>query len=129
MSSPSRTNDLQDAHCPSLQPCMSITPCSAAARRIVCSSSTSISMPTGSNLTTCLSPMESVVGRCGAAGGASLDVASGERGALVIGHLVQQYVRAGQRRALAQVVERPHLVGVQVQVRLRDHRLAVVADE
>src|SRR3954452_3111645 len=36
---------------------MSWTPCSAAARRMVWSESTSISMPTGSNLTWCLSPI------------------------------------------------------------------------
>jgi ferredoxin len=55
MSSPWSTNDLQAAHWPSLQPCMSMSPCSEAARRIVCSSPTSISMPTGSNRTRCLS--------------------------------------------------------------------------
>src|SRR5215831_14617291 len=65
MSSPSRTKDLHDEHCPSLQPCMSMTPCSNALRRIVWSSPTSISMPTGSNRTTCLPAMGSL--RCRAA--------------------------------------------------------------
>src|SRR5690242_7825835 len=58
MSSPSSTNDLQEAHWPSLHPCGSMTPCSKAARKIVWSSSTSISMPTGSNRTTCLSAID-----------------------------------------------------------------------
>src|SRR3982751_4183541 len=58
MSSPSSTKDLQAEHWPSLQPCMSWMPCSVAARRIVWSSSTSISMPTGSNRTTCFSPID-----------------------------------------------------------------------
>src|SRR6266536_1325424 len=82
MSSPSRTNDLQDEHCPSLQPCMSMIPCSAAARRTVWSSSTSISMPTGSNRTTCLSLIPtSVSARChrGRGGGPGLGLRGGPR--------------------------------------------------
>src|SRR3954451_5488994 len=158
MSSPSRTKDLHDAHCPSLQPCMSMIPCSAAARRTVWSSSTSMSMPTGSNRTTCLSLMgwssapsslgwgggegpgaapsppyggwscgSGVRGR-GTAGGGSPDIGRVEGLLLVLRHLVEEDVRALQRWAPAQVVERPHLLGVEVEVRLRDERLAVVAD-
>src|SRR5260370_34561262 len=63
MSSPSRPNYLQEEHWPSLQPCISMMPCSNAPRRIVCSSSTSISMPTGSNRTTCLSDMAPLADR------------------------------------------------------------------
>src|SRR3954453_3939541 len=130
MSSPSRTNDLQAAHCPSLHPCMSISPCSDAERSTVCSSSTSISMPTGSNLPRCLSPICSAVLAGEATRGAALDVLGVELRALFVGHLVEQHVRALQRSHPAQVVERPQLLRVvQVEVRLRDHRLAVVPDE
>src|SRR3954466_1585766 len=126
MSSPSSTKDLQEARCPSLQPCMSCTPCSAAARRMVWSESTSISMPTGSNLTWCLSPIAdtpSDLSRAGGSGGGaggprpspSPDPRSGARGGgrpagralavvvgderrpLLVGHLVEQDVRAQQR--------------------------------
>src|SRR3954449_6278453 len=155
MSSPSRTNDLQAAHWPSLHPCMSWTPCSAAARRMVWSSSTSISMPTGSNRTTCFSPTagphgdgrdgwrgkggragpspspdpRSGVGGRRAAGGTLADVVGGERGALVVAHLVQDHVGAQQRTHPPHVVQRPHLLRIEVEMRLRRHRLAVVADE
>src|SRR4051812_14236866 len=147
MSSPSRTNDLQEAHWPSLQPCMSWTPCSAAARRMVWSSSTSISMPTGSNLTWCLSPIAGTPGwsvagrrragrgggpggtrpspspdpRSGARGGgrpagrALAVVVGDERGPLLVGHLVEQHVRAEQRAEPLEVFGRPHLLGVEVQ--------------
>src|SRR6266852_9491110 len=162
-------NDLQEEHCPSLQPCMSMMPCSAAARRTFWSSSTSISMPTGSNRTTCFSPMTpsellkggrlwaaderandgvrsegsrtkpqtcgslagqtSVVDREPAAGAAT-DVPRVEGRPLLRRHLVEQDVRALHRRHPAQVVQRPHLLLVtQLQVRLRHHGLAVVADE
>src|SRR5262249_36689186 len=168
MSSPSSTKDLQDEHCPSLQPCMSMMPCSKAERRIVCSSSTSISMPTGSNRTTCLSAMvPSQVSRCArpwasrsvgkrrraeglgrrpsflialclyccwlgrrsrvdreAAGGAGAVVLRHEGLAVFRRHLVEQDVGALQRRAPAQVVQRPHLLLVaQLQMRLRGHGL------
>ena len=58
-------NDLQEAHWPSLQPCISMIPCSAAARRMVWSSLTSISMPTGSKRTTCLPDMTLLPGSAG----------------------------------------------------------------
>src|SRR5690242_3543824 len=157
--SPSRTNDLHAAHWPSLQPCMSCTPFSAAARKIVWSSSTSISMPTGSNRTTCFSPTyvkppsggaerclglagggplqspppspdpRSGVGRRRTSGRALTDVVGGERFAFAVAHLVQEHVRAREVRATPHVVQRPHLLGVEVQVRLRRHGVAVVADE
>src|SRR3954468_7525308 len=158
MSSPPRTKALQAAHCPSLHPCMSIRPCSDAARSTVCSSCTSISMPTGSKRTTWDSPMNacfppgwgapgraargraglpglrwwglrtSAEGRCRASSRPAADVVRVE-GLLLLGrHLVEQDVRALQRRAPTQVVERPHLLRVQVEVRLRHQRLAVVAD-
>src|SRR4029450_5794613 len=145
MSAPSRTNDLHDDHWPSLQPCMSCTPCSAAARKIVWSSSTSISMPTGSNRTICFSPIAAFLGARvgpgrGRAGGGSADPPpspdprSGVRGCRSTGrallpvvlderrtsgvvHLVEQDVRAAQRRATPHVVERPHLLGVEIQMR------------
>src|ERR1700730_12496934 len=171
MSSPSRTNDLQEEHCPSLQPCMSMIPCSAAARRIVWSSLTSISMPTGSNRTTCLSAMtpsrttnhELRTTTCGlrlrtagrrwggrglaAALPSCLLVPLGYRSAIrgrrtargALAHivrvegltlfwrlLIEQHVGAQHRAHPAQVVQRPHLLGVEVQMRLRDQRLAVV---
>src|SRR5262249_59781126 len=45
-------------------------------------------------------------------------------------HLVEQHVRALQRRTAPQVVQRPHLLLVaQAQVRRRRHCLAVVAHE
>src|SRR5580693_3064398 len=168
MSSPSRMNDMHEAHWPSLQPCMSMIPCSAAARRIVWSSPTSISMPTGSKRTLCLSgtvtslrlPQSLPAGGLSrppdppgrlapargsfhgpvpdkgpslsggvTARGTTADVAGVERGALLVAHLVEDYVRRLERCHPAQVVERPHLLLVaQFEVRLRDHGLAVVAD-
>src|SRR5947209_17160291 len=172
MSSPSRMNDLQEAHCPSLQPCMSMTPCSAAARRMVWSSLTSISMPTGSKRMTCFSVMpprglrwiRQVIGkvsletepgskqggrrgrpgnrepgcplrsaalalrRSRTAGRALLDVASVERIPLLSRHLVEQHVRAEDLGHPPQVIQGPHLLGIQVQVRLADDGLAVVTD-
>jgi len=47
--------------------------------------------------------------------------------ALLGGHLVQQHVGAVERDA-ADVVQRPHLLRIEVEVRLRDQRVAVVAD-
>src|SRR3954454_13928694 len=159
MSSPSRTKDLQAAHWPSLQPCMSWTPCSAAARRMVWSSSTSISMPTGSKRTRCLSPMAHVFSRigwswaggCGGgpggtrpspspdprsgargggrpAGRALAVVVGDERSPLLVAHLVEQDVRGQDGAEPLEVLGRPHLLRVEVQVRLRRHRLPVVAD-
>src|SRR5205823_4393738 len=139
MSSPSSTNDLQEAHWPSLHPCGSMTPCSKAARKTVWSSSTSISIPTGSNRTTCLSAMNflartpeaaakrpsepgrtrgeiwsfpasvfQLVTACPAAGlvsrrrrpsGRSLThVVGAESLAFLVGHLVEEHVRALQVR-------------------------------
>src|SRR4051795_152136 len=159
MSSPSSKKDLQEAHCPSLQPCMSWTPCSAAARRIVWSESTSISMPTGSNRTRYLSPIAGPPGdrsRAGGGGGGSggtrpspspappwgggggggrpagraLAVVVGDEARpLLVGHLVEQDVRAQQRAEPLEVLGRPHLLRVEVQMRLRRHRLPVVPDE
>src|SRR3954463_13064674 len=165
MSSPSRTKDLQEAHCPSLHPCMSWTPCSAAARRIVWSESTSISIPTGSNRTWCFSPISGCLRgavrtsadgpggdragggpqdrpspspdpRSGARGGGSRPagralavVVGDERRPFLVGHLVEQDVRAQQRAEPLGVLGRPHLLRVEVQVRLRRHGLAVVPDE
>ena len=64
-----------------------------------------------------------------AAGRAAAHVVGVEGLALLVGHLVEQDVRALHRRHPAQVVQRPHLLLVaQVQVRLRHHGLAVVAD-
>src|SRR4051812_27811345 len=124
---------------------MSMIPCSAAPRRTVCSSSTSISMPTGSNRTTCRSAMDASArsGREGGAGGAAAgllrlllrvlrvggsavcrsrpargataDVVGVERLLLLGGHLVEQHVGALQRRHPAKVVQVPHLLRVQVQ--------------
>src|SRR3954467_13420259 len=159
MSSPSGTKDVHTAHWPYLQPCMSCTPCSAAARRMVWSESTSISMPTGSNRTWCFSPIDPPLGvalipgrgsgggpggprpspspdpRSGARGGgrpagrALAVVVGDERRPLLVGHLVEQDVRAEQRAEPLEVLGRPHLLRVEVQVRLRRHRLPVVADE
>src|SRR4051812_12232942 len=157
MSSPSRTKDLQEAHWPSLQPCMSWTPCSAAARRMVWSESTSISMPTGSNLTWYFSPIAlprglSRAGGCGGGPGGtrpspSPDPRSGARGGrrpagralavvvgdecrpLLVGHLVEQDVRGEDRAEPLEVLGRPHLLRVEVQMRLRRHRLPVVPHE
>src|SRR3954462_15184475 len=165
MSSPSSTNDLQEAHWPSLHPCMSWTPCSAAARRIVWSESTSISIPTGSNRTWCFSPISgglrgavrtsaggpggdragegrqgrpspSPDPRSGARGGGSRPagwalavVVGDERRPFLVGHLVEEDVRAQQRAEPLEVLGRPHLLGVEVQVRLGGHRLAFFPDE
>src|SRR5262249_53048432 len=63
------------------------------------------------------------------AGRAAAHVAGVERLALLVRHLVEQDVRALYRPHPAQVVQRPHLLRVaQIQVRLRHHGLAVVAD-
>src|SRR6476620_10538 len=157
MSSPSSTKDLQEAHWPSLQPCMSWTPCSAAARRMVWPASTSISMPTGSNRTWCFSPIAlprglSWAGGCGGGPGGtrpspSPDPRSGARGAgrpagralavvvgderrpLLVAHLVEQDVRGQDGPEPLEVLGGPHLLRVEVQVRLGRHRLTVVADE
>src|ERR1700729_40318 len=55
--SPSSRKDLHAEHWPSLQPCISISPCRNAPRRTVSSSSTSNSMPTGSSRTWKVCPM------------------------------------------------------------------------
>src|ERR1700722_2872272 len=163
MSSPSSTNDLQAAHWPSLQPCMSMMPCSAAARRTVWSSLTSISMPTGSNRTVCFgfsaigAPLVKLprpapptwlgrgrsrwntrpfgikgfgllARRGGTTRRALLDVVGREGRALLVGHLVEQHVGRLDVGHPTQVVERPHVLRVEVEVRLGDQRLAVVAD-
>src|SRR6202011_2430984 len=47
--------------------------------------------------------------------------------ALRVRHLVEEHVRAVERVA-ADVVQRPHLLGIKVEMRLRDERLPVVAD-
>src|ERR1700755_1981555 len=47
--------------------------------------------------------------------------------ALLGRHLVQEHVRAVERDAL-DLVQGPHLLGIEVQVRLRDERVPVVAD-
>src|SRR6478752_10098646 len=108
---------------------MSMMPCRKAALRMVSSSSTSISMPTGSNRTVCVLP---TIARSALPGerpacGAALLVVGHVLLALLGGHLVQQHVGAVERDAL-DVVQRPHLLGVKVQMRLRDQRVAVVAD-
>src|SRR3954470_13121257 len=119
-------NDLHAEHCPSLQPCMSMMPCRKAALRIVSSSLTSISMPTGSKRTVCVSPMLCSLAGERTAGGAAALVVGHVGLALGRGHLVQQHVGAVERDPAA-LVERPHLLRIQVQVRLRDQRVAVVA--
>src|SRR6195256_2119614 len=144
--SPSRRKDLHAEHCPSLQPCMSMTPCRNAALRTVSSSSTSISMPTGSKRTVCLAPIRvlSCLGTCGTrapgrgpwlsrrlagygcrpAAWAALAVVSGERLTFLGGHGVQQDVGAWEGTP-AEVVERPQLLRiVEIQVGLGDERLA-----
>src|SRR4051794_18037958 len=136
-------NDLQAEHCPSLQPCMSMIPCRKAAFRIVSSSSTSISMPTGSNRTVCVFPIGALwVGSRRAPpapqswSGGGLRWAARRPATLVVRHvllallgrhLVQEHVRAVERDAL-DLVQGPHLLGIQVEVRLRDQRVPVVAD-
>src|SRR5215475_9716856 len=63
------------------------------------------------------------------AGGAALAVLDGVGLAVFGGHLVEEHVGALQRWAAPQVVQRPHLLLVaQLQMRLRGHGLAVVAD-
>src|SRR6185437_12419952 len=47
--------------------------------------------------------------------------------ALLVAHLVEQHVRAVEHAA-ADVVEGPHLLRIEVKMRLRDQRLTVVAD-
>src|SRR3954466_11834639 len=119
-------NDLHAEHCPSLQPCMSMMPCRKAALRIVSSSSTSISMPTGSKRTVCVVPT-ALLRRRRTAGRAAALVGGHVRLALLRRHLVEQHVGAVERDA-ADLVERPHLLRVEIQMRLRDQRVAVVAD-
>src|SRR4029450_3827081 len=103
---------------------MSMMPCLKAALRIVSSSSTSISMPTGSKRTVCTFPTVAFP-LCDVrpARGAALLV-SGDVLLPPLGrHLVQQHVRAVERDP-ADLVERPHLLRVEVEVRLRDQRVA-----
>src|ERR1700761_4349529 len=152
--SPSSRNDLHAAHWPSLQPCMSISPWRKAPRRTVSSSSTSNSIPTGSRRTWNVSPMASgprmprrrpavvfrpiaslstgsggLLGRLGGpAAGRAASLVLGDVGlALLRRHLVEEDVGALEGVAL-HVVQRPHLLGIQVEMRLRDERVAVVAD-
>src|SRR3954464_6125292 len=106
---------------------MSWMPCLKAALRMVSSSSTSISMPTGSNLTVCTFPTFACLLRRGPAGRPSALVLGHVLLALLRRHLVQQHVGAVERDP-ADLVERPHLLRVEVQVRLRDQRVPVVAD-
>src|SRR6478609_2826643 len=107
---------------------MSMMPCANAALRIVSSSLTSISMPTGSKRTVCvLSPIRGVLRGRRTAGRAAALVLGHVLLALLRGHLVQQHVGAVERDP-ADLVERPHLLRIQVQVRLRDERVPVVAD-
>src|SRR4051794_36563323 len=103
---------------------MSMMPCRKAAWRIVSSSSTSISMPTGSKRTVCVALILRLGG--GPAGRASALVVGHVRLALLRRHLVQEHVRAVERDP-ADLVEAPHLLRVEVQVRLRDERVPVVA--
>src|SRR5690349_2525329 len=110
---------------------MSISPCRNAPERTVSSSSTSNSMPTGSSRTVCFSPMSGssrpgFLRRRGPAGGAAALVLGDVLLALLLAHLVEQDVRALQRVA-ADLVQRPHLLRIEVEVRLRDERVAVVA--
>src|ERR1044071_6081898 len=107
---------------------MSMMPCLNAALRIVSSSSTSISMPTGSKRTVCVLPiLEALLRRRRTAGRAAALVLGHVLLALLRRHLVQQHVGAVERDAL-DLVERPHLLRVEVEMRLRDQRVAVVAD-
>src|SRR3954471_21452548 len=135
MSSPSSTKDLQEAHCPSLQPCMSCTPCSAAARRMVWSSSTSISMPTGSNLTWCLSPISGCLRGAGSDVGREHGWRGGGGGPRATRPSPSPGPRSGARgggsrpagRALAVVVgdeRRPLLVGHLVEQDVRGQQRA-----
>src|SRR6478735_10362796 len=123
-------------------------PCRNAASRMYSSSPTSISMSTGSKLIRCMSatghlldsekdcagyggwrrlstapPTGSGSGRnCACAVGRDVGVAFG------VGHLVQEHVRALEGVA-PHVVEGPQLLRVvQIEVRLTDQGLAVVAD-
>src|SRR3954449_10045473 len=122
---------------------MSMIPCRKAAWRIVSSSSTSISMPTGWKRTVCVFPMARVgwgsrrappappAGRSGRGRRTACRPAALVLGhvalALLGRHLVQEHVRAVERDAL-DLVQGPHLLGIEVEVRLRDQRVPVVAD-
>src|SRR6266496_5610730 len=74
-----------------------------------------------------LVPRASCLGGCRTATRSLADVVGGEGGPLVVAHLVEDDVRAQERRAATQVVQRPHLLRVEVEMRLRDQGLAVVA--
>src|SRR4051794_5896461 len=134
-------NDLQAPHWPSLQPCISISPCRKAPFRTVSSSSTSNSMPTGSSRPVFVSPICSLpvpvapgssrpasgwllprlafsdrrVLRGAAAARATGLVASDVLLPLLRRHLVQQHVGAVER-VTADVVERPHRLRIEVEV-------------
>src|SRR5882672_9424286 len=116
-----------------------------AASRMFSSSLTSMSRLTGSKLILCESAMATPPGAAigvglvtagGTAGGAGATrrwfsdrgracaVLRDVRVPLGVGHLVQQHVGAVERVA-AHVVEGPHLLRIQIQVRLPDERLAV----
>src|SRR4051794_22007245 len=105
---------------------MSISPCRKAALRIVSASSTSISRPTGSKRTVWVLPTP-LSGRGRTAGRAAALVLGHVALALLGGHLVQEHVGTVEGDP-ADLVERPHLLGIEVQVRLRDERVPVVAD-
>src|SRR3954470_845641 len=124
---------------------MSMMPWRNAALSSVSSSSACISMPTGSNRTVWVFPMAAVAARGAGAPPARRGSGPGARGrratggaarpvvgdvllALLGRHLVEEDVGALERDAL-DLVERPHLLGVQTQVRLRDERVPVVAHE
>src|SRR5664279_2427379 len=66
--------------------------------------------------------------RCWLAAGVATPLVLGDvRFALLWGHRVEQNVRARDIDALA-LVQGPHLLRIEIQMRLRDQRLAVVAD-
>src|SRR4051812_1298420 len=112
---------------------MSMSPCRKAALRTVSSSSTSISRPTGSKRTVCVLPMadggEPALGRrlpVPSLGGcrrtacrAAALVLSHVRLALLGTHLVEEHVGTVEGDP-PHLVEGPHLLGIEVQVRLRD---------
>src|SRR3954454_17681635 len=120
---------------------MSMSPCRKAALRTVSSSSPSISRPTGSKRTVWVLPMAiegsrrsgtgsllpSLGGCRRTSGGAAALVLRHVRLALLGRHLVEEHVGAVERDP-SHLVEGPHLLGIEVQVRLRDERVPVVAD-
>src|SRR3954451_16916850 len=130
--SPSRTYDLHAEQRPSRQPCIRWMPWRKAASRMFSSSPTSISMSTGSKLMRCMSATEISsaalvdVGVPGWVLDGACAIRRDVRVALLVAHVVEQYVRAVER-VDSNVVERPHLRRVEIEMRLPDERLAVVA--